>query len=71
MSKNNNQPFQDGWVMRAEEVRRMLGGIGRNTLYEWVNQGKIPHKRIGRVILFPRKKVQEWLESNEDYGVLR
>ncbi len=57
--------------MRAEEVRRMLGGIGRNTLYEWVNQGKIPHKRIGRVILFPRKQVQEWLESNEDYGVLR
>jgi len=71
MSKDNNQPFQEGWVMRAEEVRRMLGGIGRNTLYEWVSQGKIPHKRIGRVILFPRKQVQEWLESNEDYGALR
>ena len=52
-------------IMRADEVRKMLG-IGRNTLYNWCEQGIIPHKRIGRVILFSRKRIQEWLENNEN-----
>jgi len=60
-------PFsQDGWAMRAEEARRMLGGIGRNTFYDWVNKGLIPHKRLGRVLLFSRRKLQEWLESGDN-----
>ncbi len=54
--------------MRADEVRRLLGNIGRNTLYEWVNQGLIPHKRVGGVILFSRRRLQEWLESEEKDG---
>jgi len=52
-------------IMRATEVRQLLK-IGRNTLYEWCEQGIIPHKRIGRVILFSRKRIQEWLENNEN-----
>ena len=52
--------------MRAEEARRMLGGIGRNTFYDWVNKGLIPHKRLGRVLLFSRRKLQEWLESGDN-----
>lgn len=52
-------------VMRADEVRHMLG-IGRNTLYNWCELGIIPHKRAGRVILFSRKRIQEWLDNNEN-----
>ncbi|MBA7560170.1 hypothetical protein ES708_01791 [subsurface metagenome] len=55
-------------AMRAEEVRRMLGGIGKNTLYEWVNQGLIPHKRVRRVILFSRKRILAWLENRDNEG---
>jgi len=51
--------------MRADEVRQMLG-IGRNTLYNWCELGIIPHKRVGRVILFSRKRIQEWLDNNEN-----
>ena len=51
--------------MRADEVRRLLK-IGRNTLYEWCEQGIIPHKRVNRVILFSRKRIQEWLENNQN-----
>ncbi len=54
-------------VMRAQEVRRMLG-IGRNTLYNWCELGIIPHKRIGRVILFSRRRIQEWLDNSENKG---
>ena len=52
-------------IMRAAEVRQLLK-VGRNTLYGWCEQGIIPHKRIGRVILFSRKRIQEWLENNEN-----
>ena len=62
--KEENQ--ENNWAMRAEEVRRMLGGIGKNTLYEWVNQDLIPYKRVGRVLLFPRKRLQEWIDDNEN-----
>ncbi len=51
-------------VMRADEVRGMLG-IGKNTLYDWCQQNIIPHKRAGRIILFSRKCIQEWLENNQ------
>ena len=54
-------------IMRANELREMLG-VGKNTLYEWCKQDLIPHKRIGRVILFSRIKVKEWLENGEDLG---
>ena len=62
--KEENQ--ENNWAMRAEEVRRMLGGIGKNTLYEWVNQDLIPYKRVARILLFPRKRIQEWLDNNEN-----
>ena len=62
MSENHNEENP----MRADDVRRMLG-IGKNTLYSWCEQGLIPHKRIGRVIIFPlRKRLVEWLEDKEN-----
>ncbi len=56
---------EENLVMRADEVWQMLG-IGRNTLYNWCELGIIPHKRIGRVILFSSKRIQEWLDNNEN-----
>ena len=50
-------------------------GIGRNTLYEWCDQGLVPHKRVGGKIdeatgerrrgriLFSEKRILEWLEN--------
>ena len=54
-------------IMRADEVCRLLK-IGRNTLYEWCRLGIIPHKRVGRILLFSRKQIYEWLENNENKG---
>lgn len=56
---------EENLVMRADEVWQLLG-IGRNTLYNWCELGIIPHKRVGRVILFSRKRIQEWLDNNEN-----
>jgi excisionase family DNA binding protein len=54
-------------IMRADEVCRLLK-IGRNTLYEWCRLGIIPHKRVGRVLLFSRKLIYGWLENSENIG---
>jgi len=56
---------EENLVMRADEVRQLLG-IGRNTLYNWCELGMIPHKRVGRVILFSRERIKEWLDNNEN-----
>ena len=39
--------------MKANEVRRLLGNIGRNTLYEWVNQAI--WRRVESVVGIVRK----------------
>lgn len=57
-------------IMRADEVRQLLK-IGRTTLYNWCEQGIIPHKRAGRIILFSKKRIQEWLENNENKGGIK
>ena len=54
-------------IMRANELREMLG-VGKNTIYDWCRQDLIPHKRIGRVILFSRIRIMEWLENGENLG---
>ena len=58
---------QENPVMRADEVQQMLR-IGKNTLYDWCQRHIIPHKRVGRLILFSRKRIKEWLEKNENEG---
>ncbi|MBU2535446.1 MAG: helix-turn-helix domain-containing protein [Chloroflexi bacterium] len=58
--KNEENP-----VMRADEVRQILG-IGKNTIYTWANEGKIPCKRVGRIIIFSRKRFNEWLENMDN-----
>ena len=67
----------DNRILNAKEVCAMLG-IGKNTLYEWCDQGLIPHKRVGGSIdeitgkrkggriLFSERLVLEWLENQEN-----
>ena len=64
-------------ILQANEIWTMLG-IGRNTLYEWCEQGLIPHRRVGGKIdettgerrrgriLFSEKRILEWLENREN-----
>ncbi len=40
--------------------------IGRNTLYRLVEENKIPYKRVGRIILFSRKSIEEWFEKQNN-----
>jgi len=55
-------------TLSVEETAKLLG-ISRNSCYEAVRQGQIPHIRFGKRILVPRKALLKMLleDSNMDY----
>jgi excisionase family DNA binding protein len=54
----DSQPSREG--MNADEVATMLG-IDRKTVYEAAGRGQIPHRRIGRRVVFSRSALLDWL----------
>ena len=49
-------------VMTADEVAAYLG-VDRNTVYEYATRGAIPHKRLGKRMLFRRGSIVAWFDS--------
>lgn len=49
-------------LMNIEELADYLR-IQRQTIYNWLNQGKIAGIKVGGVWRFDRKDVDEWLRS--------
>lgn len=50
----------DALTVSVPEAARLLG-IGRNTAYELVRLGRLPHVRIGRTIRVPLQALHVWL----------
>jgi excisionase family DNA binding protein len=44
----------------ADELAAFLG-VNRKTVYEYAARGVIPHRRLGRRIVFSRDQVVTWL----------
>jgi excisionase family DNA binding protein len=55
---------QSAEVLNVDEVAELLR-VGRNTVYEAANRGEIPHRRVGRRLIFSRVAVMEWLNGKE------
>ncbi len=51
-------------VLTVDQVADLLG-LGRNTVYEAANRGEIPHRRVGRRLIFSRSAVMQWLNGKE------
>ncbi|KAB2911232.1 MAG: helix-turn-helix domain-containing protein [Kofleriaceae bacterium] len=47
-------------VMSADETAAFLG-VDRNTVYDAAGRGEIPHRRIGKRLLFSRAQLVSWL----------
>lgn len=52
----------DGPVLTVEQAAELLH-IGRNTAYELVRRGVLPHAHVGRRIVLSRQQLVEWVES--------
>ncbi len=50
-------------VMTADDVAAFLG-VDRNTVYDFAGRGVIPHRRLGKRLLFRRGAVVSWLDSS-------
>jgi len=46
------------------EVSQHLG-VSNSTLYSLVEEQRIPHYRIGRLIRFKRSEIDAWMEGNK------
>lgn len=47
-------------ALTPAEAARALG-IGVRLLWSETNQGRIPHLRVGRRVLYPIAELEEWL----------
>ncbi|MBM6828994.1 helix-turn-helix domain-containing protein [Anaerotignum lactatifermentans] len=52
-------------VVHVDELREMLGGIGRTTAYALLKSGRIESVKIGRVYLIPKINVIRFLYESE------
>lgn len=48
-------------ALRVPEVAELLGTPQR-TIYRWIAEGRLPAVRVVRVVLVPRKALDEWIE---------
>lgn len=49
-------------ILRVEEVAELLG-VHPRTVYDYANAGEIPHRRLGRRLLFSRRAILAWVEG--------
>lgn len=54
--------IEDRDVLTPQEAAKRLG-IGKNTAYEMLAAGVIPHIRFGWKYLIPRTAFEEWLRT--------
>lgn len=59
MNKNN----KDRLLLDIRELSE-LTGLSVYTLYSWINQRKIPYVKMGRLVRFEPRKIEEWIEQN-------
>ena len=53
-----------GDVVTVPEIARDCR-VSKMTAYRWVNDGLIPHTRIGRIIRIERKDYEEFLKQRK------
>ena len=42
-----------------------------STVYGWVHEDYIPHIKLGRLVRFSEKKIEEWIRNKEHKGRLQ
>ena len=50
-------------VLTADQLAALLG-VNRKTIYEAVARNEIPHRRLGRRLIFERGAVLRWLRQD-------
>lgn len=59
--ENNMQQAAEPWYS-LEEISKHLG-ISKETIYRWLEKGKIPAHKVGKQWRFKPSEVDEWVKS--------
>ena len=62
--QNSQNSNQEQLVWSVEEAGRRLG-ISRAHAYELVARGELPHLRLGRRVVVPKRALEEFLATAE------
>ncbi len=57
-----NLEVADRWLS-VQEIAQYLG-ISKETVYRWLEKGKIPAHRVGKLWKFKTKEVDEWVMND-------
>jgi excisionase family DNA binding protein len=52
-------------LLDVQNVAELLN-VKESTIRAWVFQRKIPHIRVGRLVRFEEKRIQQWLNRKQD-----
>ena len=50
-------------MLTADEVAERIG-VSHDKVYTMARKNEIPHVKLGRKVLFPRRRLVEWIEEN-------
>lgn len=50
--------------LSVDEIARHLG-ISKETVYRWLDRGKVPAHRVGKLWKFKATEVDEWIRRGE------
>ena len=49
-------------LLSCEELAQYLG-ISVWTIYQWINQRRVPYIKLGRLVKFRKVEIESWLAS--------
>jgi excisionase family DNA binding protein len=53
--------------LRTREAAHLLG-VSERTLWGLTKAGAIPHTRVGRSVIYPRRLLEQWLNERAEKG---
>ncbi len=51
-------------LLSAKEVSEYLG-VGRTTIYKWIERHDLPAHKVGRLWKFRKEEVDKWLKNHQ------
>jgi excisionase family DNA binding protein len=54
------------WTTVPKFLEKHRGLVSKNTLHEWIRQGRVPHLKVGRKILLPEDALDRMLAGAGD-----
>jgi len=54
-------------LLTSKQLSELLQ-VKPSTVYKWVHYNYVPHVKVGALVRFKEKKVEEWLKKREHKG---